>query len=107
MSKVFAKYTVVGNEEDLVAFEVALAHIDWCQMNGSSRDVTICVDGDGSANIRFFRDKKVTLAKNDTAECRKVKYPKKITSKMFNGEKINLDVGTIEANGDGKYYIGE
>jgi len=113
MSKVFARYIVSGDSEDMKAFEAIVRHLDMCQMTGSNRDVTISVDGDGSANLNFYRsDVKAELGDDEMDKHTKVEYldyPKELRDRIFGGkEDVDIaELGTIQPNGDGHYYIGE
>ena len=103
----------MGDSEDIRAFEAIVRHIDMCMMQGASRDINISVDGDGSANLHFYRSNiQKDLTDEEMDSCTKVEYlnyPKDIRDKAFEGkEDIELGcIGTIKANGDGDYSIGE
>jgi len=113
MSKVFARYIVKGDSEDMKAFEAIVRHIDMCIMTGSSRDITISVDGDGSANLSFYRsDVQKDLSDEEMDEHTPVEYldyPKELRDEIFEGkEDIPFGcIGVIKAGGDGEYSIGE
>jgi hypothetical protein len=121
MSVKFAKYTIVGNEEDVLAFEAVMLHIKECCQRGMSRDITIKVDGDGSASLRFYRDNPDENEENNTvlekskaiftsgAEAVEYATESDIARGFFRGEKMHLKggIGTIHENGNGTYYIGE
>jgi len=106
MSKVFAKYTVIGDEQDILAFETAIRHIDLCCMVGASREIKLIVDGDGSANLKVFRDN--TNEKLDQSkwpgEESQLTFSREIHDDVFNGKRVEFGtMGVIEENGDGKY----
>ena len=113
MSKVFAKYVVVGDSEDMKAFEAIVRHIDKCQMLGSSREIRIDVDGDGSANLSFYRetcdDEELNLSEGRFKRVEYLDYPKEMRDKLFKEEEdVELGcIGVMKANGDGEYCIGE
>ena len=113
MSKVFARYIVTGDPEDLKAFEAVMRHIDKCIMLGEGRDITITVDGDGSDRLNFYRnDESSELTGkeiDDATVIEYLEYPKDMRDKLFEGkEDVELgEIGVMKANGDGHYYIGE
>ena len=114
MSKVFARYVVAGDEEDMRAFEAIIRHIDKCIMMGANRDITISVDGDGSASLRFWRNDQGGdgLLDEELHHCKRVEYldyPEDMRKKLFDGkEDVDLgDIGVMKADGRGHYYIGE
>lgn len=51
-------FTVTGFEEELKEFYYLLRTIQTLCNIGASRNINIKVDGDGSANLSFFIDKK-------------------------------------------------
>jgi hypothetical protein len=113
MSQIFARYVVTGDKEDMLAFESILRHIDKCKMLGESRDITISVDGDGSASLRFYRNNEDrSLGDEEMDKCSRIEYleyPDEIRKKLFKQEEdVNLGtIGVMKSNGDGHYYIGE
>ena len=111
MSKVFARYTVIGDSEDIGAFEAVMRHIDKCIMLGEGRDITICVDGDGSASLKFYREKiEAEELKDLDGEATRIEYldyPDEIRDKVMAGEDVELGVGTMKGDGSGEYCIGE
>ena len=87
MAKVFAKYVVVGDSEDMAAFEAIVKHIDKCQMLGASREIKIDVDGDGSASLMFYRETcdEEELDLTREGKIKKIEYldyPKEIRDKL-------------------------
>lgn len=48
-------YQVIGSYESLIEFELLLALINYCTTNGSSRTISVGVDGRGSANLLIKR----------------------------------------------------
>ena len=113
MSKVFARYIVAGDSEDMQAFEAIVRHIDKCIMLGEGREIKVVVDGDGSASLNFYRSKENReLGENELDGYQRVEYldyPKKVRNKLFEGkEDVELgEIGVMKANGDGEYSIGE
>ena len=113
MSKVFSRYVVTGNSEDVKAFEAVMRHIDKCIMLGEGREITITVDGDGSASLNFYRKNEAKgLDDEEMNNCTAIEYldyPKEMRDKIFEGkEDVELGfIGTMKANGDGEYSIGE
>lgn len=113
MSKVFSRYVVAGDPQDMKAFEAIIRHINRCIITGSNRDIVITVDGDGSADLRFYRSEvQKELSDEEMDNCKQVEYldyPKDDRDKLLN-EKEDVELGVIgvmKANGDGHYYIGE
>lgn len=41
------------SDEDLKDFLIMLRKIQWCGESGASREIPICVDGDGSGSYNF------------------------------------------------------
>jgi len=112
MSKIFAKYVVVGDSEDMQAFEAIVRHISKCQTLGCNRDIKISVDGDGSADLRFYReesDSNLPDLNNGYKLIEYLDYPKEVRDKLFKEEEdVELgEIGVMKSNGDGEYYIGE
>jgi hypothetical protein len=104
---------IMGDSEDMKAFEAIVRHIDMCIMTGSSRDIKISVDGDGSANLSVYRSNvEKELTDEEMKKYKRVEYldyPEDFRDKVSEGkEDIELGtLGTIKADGDGEYYIGE
>lgn len=111
MSKIFARYVITGDTEDMAAFEAIMRHIDKCRMLGESRDITISVDGDGSASLRFYRnnqDKK--LSDEEMDKCINIEYldyPEEIRDTVGKEDVEIGELGVMKKDGDGHYYIGE
>ena len=81
-------------------------------MLGSNRDITITVDGDGSADLRFYREEaemELPDLDNGFKLIEYLDYPKEIRDKLFREEEdVELgELGVMKAKGDGHYYIGE
>ena len=97
----------------MTAFEAIVRHISMCQMTGSSRDITISVDGDGSADLRFYRSNVEKDLGDEEMDQHKIveylDYPKDMRDKILEGkEDVHFGfMGKMKANGDGEYCIGE
>jgi hypothetical protein len=54
MSKMHLDIRVVGNKEELSAFVGLCKVIQYLGRSGSSRDIKLSVDGDGSGRLSFY-----------------------------------------------------
>ena len=112
MSKVYARYVVVGDSEDMVAFEEAMRHIDYCCTSGSSREVKIVVDGDGSADLRVYRDVPDSSDSIKIGDApwkdNRLTFDSETFHKISSGHGMEFgEYGTVDISGNGKYFIGE
>lgn len=94
MNKYAQKFVVVGSDEELKEFVTLMAVIKTLCMNGSSREISLDVDGDGSANLNFWMEND-----EDTLDLTDEKYLElplltdEILPSLKNGSTIELSIG--------------
>jgi len=107
-------YLVRGGADEILAMDFLFARINHLAMVGSSRDITISIDGDGSAKLSIRdadTDQEIDFGEELTKQLRE-NEAKETTQlggivESEGGQKSTYHLADVDKDGNMKIWIGE
>ena len=97
-------YEVIAHEDELLALDVVFCQINRLVLTGSSREIILRVDGDGSARVKIMSGDEEVVFSDDMLACIRETEAKETLSIGAKGLGV---VAEIEKDGTMKAWIGE